>query len=765
MVVRRLFVFLALLFVVACESSGPPTGLDEPAGPSFVLLDGTTTGNPHFYILPPLVPDPTFTGPFDGTLRPRVEICEWSGGTPCSGPPVFTFTMSSGTGGERLQVSLEDEHYKVNWDLGAEGVDPGDVFRIRVFLVSLELGSVDVEIGEDGRDVQNINTGDNIGLVDDSTLPLRFRIEEGAVSEAETEAEQECLDESGNVVDCDVVLVDAEEGATATVQEDPGGENETLAAIVTIPPGDAVDADGNEVSDFVLTLKHVTSEPAPPGDVPTEQQIPFFIDVTALDADGDPVFFQTGAEVVLCQPPDLSDPQADPSIPDALHQFLTLFQVKSGVTQFLPTTLDNQANCPSGLHGGLNTLGVDSFSGFGAALPTDPGASTAEVPDGTVGTPTVIDIQAKVDASNHQIFGGDEVVVTITGANPGSATVVDNGDGTYTAGYTPTETGTDMITIEIRNVVTGDLEPISGSPFTSTVTSPAPTLLEPTAGTVIPQNDPTIGCTLILENGRGFGFEIFFDWTDVPGADSYEIVAGFPSAAIPFVDQTVTQSELRDTNCNAIAGTSEPAEWQVRAITGGVAGPWSAVETFEFADCVLEDGSPCVADTAPIGFEVLPDGSSPTPGMSITVEYGSLGVEFSYVAFDEGSGTPRLCDSTPWSPPGVLSDHSVTFHDASGSGSCTPATLGTITMAFSATTTAVEFRLAYPQGATPDLAAQSKGGAPLTPTLLSSTDYTAQNSIAMTEDVYRVSGDVGFIDVAQGLGGAIMLIDGVHLLQ
>jgi len=76
-----------------------------------------------------------------------------------------------------------------------------------------------------------------------------------------------------------------------------------------------------------------------------------------------------------------------------------------------------------------------------------------------------------------QIFAGDEVVVTVTGANTAEPEVIDNEDGTYTAQYTPTVSGPDAVDIRILNLETGILESISGSPFTSEVTPPAPDLV------------------------------------------------------------------------------------------------------------------------------------------------------------------------------------------------------------------------------------------------------------------------------------------------
>jgi hypothetical protein len=61
------------------------------------------------------------------------------------------------------------------------------------------------------------------------------------------------------------------------------------------------------------------------------------------------------------------------------------------------------------------------------------------------------------------------VAVTVTGDNAaGSLSVTDNGNGTYTASYTPQTTGTDQVAITLNGV------PISGSPYTSTVVAASP---------------------------------------------------------------------------------------------------------------------------------------------------------------------------------------------------------------------------------------------------------------------------------------------------
>jgi hypothetical protein len=220
---RRPLVPLALLVVAACDSGAPPTAPDA-FDPSSIVIDGTTTGNSHFIVLPPtLIGPPVSNGTFDGSLRPRVEICEWSvtDDACVPGGATFTYTRTSGPEGEFVRVS--EGHYLVNWDTRLEGIEPGKVYRASVFIVTRELGSVDYEIGETGRDVANILTGENVGLVDGRTLPFRFRIELGAVEEEEAKAEAECLDEVGDAIDCDVEVIDGSQGGSATVVQAPGG--------------------------------------------------------------------------------------------------------------------------------------------------------------------------------------------------------------------------------------------------------------------------------------------------------------------------------------------------------------------------------------------------------------------------------------------------------------------------------------------------------------------------------------------------------------
>src|SRR5207245_6315070 len=64
----------ALAVCIACRDEHPIT---SPLRPSADFSDGTVAGgNLHFFFLPPLVKQPSFSGTFNPALRPVVEICQ-----------------------------------------------------------------------------------------------------------------------------------------------------------------------------------------------------------------------------------------------------------------------------------------------------------------------------------------------------------------------------------------------------------------------------------------------------------------------------------------------------------------------------------------------------------------------------------------------------------------------------------------------------------------------------------------------------------------
>ncbi|MGH7630511.1 MAG: Ig-like domain-containing protein [Gemmatimonadales bacterium] len=98
----------------------------------------------------------------------------------------------------------------------------------------------------------------------------------------------------------------------------------------------------------------------------------------------------------------------------------------------------------------------------------DAARTTADVPNGVVGVATVITVQARDATGAALTTGGDAIAVSVSGSNNASGlAVTDNGDGTYTASYTPQMTGVDQVAVTLAGV------PIGGSPYTSTVVAPS----------------------------------------------------------------------------------------------------------------------------------------------------------------------------------------------------------------------------------------------------------------------------------------------------
>lgn len=173
----------ALAMLAACGSS------DRVAAPQFVISDGAhSSGNPNFFFLPPLSANPVSQPGydpegFDPTADPTVDICLLDGSDCAASQPVgfpLTYTMSSGAGSETIR--LGDGYYLVNWHTRDSHLDTSRFYRIRVFVAHTLLGFADVDPVDSGRDLRSVNTGLYVGVVNNTTLPIKFRIERGALA-------------------------------------------------------------------------------------------------------------------------------------------------------------------------------------------------------------------------------------------------------------------------------------------------------------------------------------------------------------------------------------------------------------------------------------------------------------------------------------------------------------------------------------------------------------------------------------------------------
>jgi len=171
---------LLSMVLAACQNAESPT---EPIRqPQFEVLDGAhNSGNEHFFLLPPMVPLPSYGGTFDGTVSPVVQICEWTG-TACVAPLLAEFSMTTGPGSETVRVNTTEEYYIVNWHTDQFGLDVTKTYRVIVRVDAQELGHADVDVVSGGNELRHVQTGQYIPLLDGRTLPVKFRIEQGALA-------------------------------------------------------------------------------------------------------------------------------------------------------------------------------------------------------------------------------------------------------------------------------------------------------------------------------------------------------------------------------------------------------------------------------------------------------------------------------------------------------------------------------------------------------------------------------------------------------
>ena len=230
MKVRRIaFVSVAALWACA---GGDTTRSNTP--PSYVISDGAhrqafndPNGNPDFFFLPTMVPnpinDPNFNpDDFNPKLSPTVEVCNLPGTqeseitltTPCVTGAGAYFTSFP------APVNVGLQRYAASWTVPVSN----DVFyRIRVKVGDVSLGFADVHTVPSPSQLKAVNQDQFIGQQDGSSLPIRFRIEIGAL-----------CDPPGRRP-CDSSTLDFASGGTVNISTDGGH----TTSGVTVPGGNA----------------------------------------------------------------------------------------------------------------------------------------------------------------------------------------------------------------------------------------------------------------------------------------------------------------------------------------------------------------------------------------------------------------------------------------------------------------------------------------------------------------------------------------------
>lgn len=152
--------------------------------PSPEIVDGSHGGNPGFFFLTPMVPNPNPTGVFDAGVSPVVVICGITGSA-CGGASsdtIAVYTTTAGPGSETIRVDSVGQSYIVNWQTDQFALDTSRTYRISVVVGTATVGFADVDVVNTGKELKDVETGEYIGLVDGRTLPIRFRIDVGMVA-------------------------------------------------------------------------------------------------------------------------------------------------------------------------------------------------------------------------------------------------------------------------------------------------------------------------------------------------------------------------------------------------------------------------------------------------------------------------------------------------------------------------------------------------------------------------------------------------------
>jgi len=188
----RLLVLATIALVMACSDARTNSGPTAPDASSKLISDGAHGGNPDFFFLPPMVANPSNDpnyepGTFNATLAPAlaVEICLLQGSpvnalgqpviTDCvAGPPMKKFPA----GTVQLQ-NPPDGFYQVVWNAGASNLDVTRFYRIKVLVdgSSTPFGVADIDPVANAKELRNARTGEIIPLNENSSLPIKFRIE------------------------------------------------------------------------------------------------------------------------------------------------------------------------------------------------------------------------------------------------------------------------------------------------------------------------------------------------------------------------------------------------------------------------------------------------------------------------------------------------------------------------------------------------------------------------------------------------------------
>ncbi len=190
---------------VGCSDEQDPNSPALPVAPEQVVVD--LTGG-HFSFLSPLGSG-TKEGIFNPRLAPIVEVCRLATSgqpteaTPCS-DVVAWFGLTTGSGPDRVTVDARREMYGVVWNLRRYSLSTG---YYRVFVrTSLSsagggttFGFADLAIASSNRAARELAGPGVTPATATSDLPIKFRIEEGALCGSSSDCFEGAVGPDGGV--------------------------------------------------------------------------------------------------------------------------------------------------------------------------------------------------------------------------------------------------------------------------------------------------------------------------------------------------------------------------------------------------------------------------------------------------------------------------------------------------------------------------------------------------------------------------------------
>ena len=173
---------LASLTTLACAVTdrpvAPAADASIPAaivtgGANAQISDTATTGEPHFYWLPPIAPARTYPGTFDNNVSPELRLCRLTAGN-CATPLVATYTRSTSPA-----ITVSNSAYSLDWSTKPATITLGD-YRAELWVKGRRLGFADARVVDNAKDVKNVPAG-FVGVQKSKSLTFAFRLERGIV--------------------------------------------------------------------------------------------------------------------------------------------------------------------------------------------------------------------------------------------------------------------------------------------------------------------------------------------------------------------------------------------------------------------------------------------------------------------------------------------------------------------------------------------------------------------------------------------------------